>query len=91
MKYVYLVGSSDVESSSVCFVCTTKQRAKRRFEEVRKKLLKHYELTKQAEKYRADFPDHYEILKDITFENLDDSEMYSIHETPYWRKIKLDQ
>ena len=90
-KFVYLVGSADVESSSISFVCVGKQRAKRRFEEVRKKLLKHYEDTRQAEKYRKSFPDHYEILKNITFENIDAPEMYTVHETPYWRRIMLDQ
>jgi len=88
--YIYLVGKADVEMNDVLFLCATKKKAKERFEEARKKLFDDYD---RRSKRKHGFIDkkYRNILKNITFENLNDPDMYSIHELPYWIKYKVDE
>jgi len=88
-KHVYVIGQHDVEGASVRFVCTTKEIATERFESVRKELFEGYERRSKG-KYGFIDKRYRNVLKNITLENSDLPEMYSIHEIPYYIKVKLN-
>lgn len=87
VSFVYLVGSGDVESSRVRFVCRTEEKARERFEQVRNKLIKRYF---NREKDKKLFHNWYEVLLKITFDNIKSSDFDTVQVIPYWKKIELD-
>jgi hypothetical protein len=91
-RVVYLVGWEDVEGHSVEHVCASEETARKRFEEIRKKLLKdaHENRNRRINKGRnVDWLNEYIVgLVNVTFDEPNGST--GALEAPFWSIYKVE-
>lgn len=95
MTFIWLVGTSDVESNVVRYVCTTKEKALQRWEELRQELIQlELELIERSKENGES--DSYNAISYRILENLrkyttpEEMDNYP-QEQPYVHQMELDE
>jgi len=87
---VYLVGYCGPESNNVCYVCKTKEKALKRFNEIRKDFLKDAKKMKNFVTKKFGFDEMWNrIIKNLQETDPDKIDNYP-HETPYIQEMELE-
>jgi len=88
---VWLIWVTSVSGARVEYVCSTEEKARKRFEDVKKEILKEVEDLLDADyekpEYKAmqikDFERRKSVIDAMTFDNFESGDWY-VHDQPYW-------
>ena len=88
---VWLIWVVSVSDAVVRYVCSTEEKARKRFEDVKKEILKEMEellsTDYEEEEYKImrikDFERRKSVIDAITFDNWNTGNRY-VHDKPYW-------
>jgi len=92
MTKVWLVGTSDCEGGSTRYVCTSKEKALVRWEEIRQELIEQEKkMIGYAKEEGTDIEMFVEILNNLTATNDPEKMNNYPQEEPYMREMELDE